>query len=67
MIYGDVCLVHNGIVVNTSEICSQHSEIKLSTDVDSEVIAALLHVQLQNELNFQTAVKTVFDQKQMVK
>ena len=39
----DVVIVHNGIVVNVDDLWAANPDIKPSADVDTEVIAALMH------------------------
>lgn len=43
VLHGDVAVVHNGIVVNVDELWQVHPDITSSSDVDTEVFAALVH------------------------
>ena len=59
LIYGDTCIVHNGIVENSKELEAEISEagLTLETDTDSEVIVCLFDKLFKKEKDLlQTAI-----------
>ena len=48
--------VHNGIVVNVDELWEQHPQIKREYEIDTEVLLALVRMELDNHSSLQNAV-----------
>jgi asparagine synthetase B (glutamine-hydrolysing) len=48
--------VHNGIVVNVDELWKQYPQIKRENEIDTEVLLALVRMELNNGLSMQDAV-----------
>lgn len=57
---GGVVGVHNGIIVNHSQLWREHSELQRQFDVDSEIIVALLRGELERGASMLAAVQRVF-------
>ena len=52
--------IHNGIIVNDSELWSRHPELRRTCEIDTEVMLALVRTNLRNGWDIATAVsKTV--------
>lgn len=58
----DVVIVHNGIVVNVDELWQANPDIKPRADVDTEVIAALIHKATVAGTPVATAMAAAFGQ-----
>jgi glucosamine--fructose-6-phosphate aminotransferase (isomerizing) len=52
--------IHNGIIVNHAELWRKHSHLERQYDVDSEVIFALLHDQLERGLPMMEAARRTY-------
>jgi len=57
----DLVIVHNGIVVNVDELWRENEDLHPTADVDSEVIAALIHKYRKNGKISSEALTSVFD------
>ncbi|MEM6998099.1 MAG: glutamine--fructose-6-phosphate transaminase (isomerizing) [Patescibacteria group bacterium] len=55
--YGDMTLVHNGIIENYEELKNQIDSSKLQSQTDSEVLAGLIDLHYQKEKSLLEAVK----------
>ena len=56
---GDVVAVHNGIVVNVDELWEENTEISRKSEVDSEVIAALVDSNAEKMSLSSAAIKSL--------
>jgi glutamine---fructose-6-phosphate transaminase (isomerizing) len=55
-----VIMVHNGIVVNEHALWRQYPEIQRLYEVDTEIIASLLHTTMKQTGSLEEATQTVF-------
>ena len=52
--------IHNGIIVNENELWSRHPEIQRTSEIDTEVMLALIRKYIRDDWDVATAVsKTV--------
>lgn len=58
----DAVLVHNGIVVNVDELWAKQNSITPNSDVDSEVIGALVEKRRAGGANVADSVRAAFDE-----
>lgn len=56
----DVVIVHNGIVVNVDELWAEHANLAPRANVDTEVIAALIHERCVHGASTRDATRSVF-------
>lgn len=54
--------IHNGIVVNVDDLWQKHTDLKRNSDVDSEVLLALINKFYQQKKNLFEAVQDVFSE-----
>jgi glutamine---fructose-6-phosphate transaminase (isomerizing) len=60
IIKDDIICVHNGIVVNVDELWKEHADLIRENEIDSEVIPALIRMELNNGNSLvSSVVKTV--------
>ncbi len=58
--YGEVCVIHNGIVVNVDELWAQQPCLRRSAEVDTEVIAAMLADSMSHDPEPVSATRRAF-------
>lgn len=57
---GSISMVHNGIIVNVAELWAKNKNLKRSAEVDTEIMAALLHEECVKENPPAAATKRVY-------
>jgi hypothetical protein len=57
-----VTMVHNGIVVNVSDLWATHEELTRTAEVDTEVMAALAGKQIERKAHPVLAIRQVFSE-----
>jgi len=62
VVKGDIVCVHNGIIVNEAQLWQSHPTLQRQTNVDTEVLAAILHDQLGAGVVVEQAVRYVYGQ-----
>lgn len=60
--YGDVTMVHNGIIVNVDELWASHTELKRTAEVDTQVMAALIASRFQAGATASQATQAAFQE-----
>ena len=60
--WGDVTMIHNGIVVNVDELWARNPELQRHAEVDTEVMAALASDTVRNGANPAEATARLFSQ-----
>ncbi|MEZ5690635.1 MAG: hypothetical protein R3D71_03090 [Rickettsiales bacterium] len=60
--YGDVCVVHNGIIANIDELWQKHPHLKRHAVVDTEAIAAILSQTEQHKTHPITSTEKLFSE-----
>jgi hypothetical protein len=55
-----VTMIHNGIVVNVSDLWAAHGELTRTAEVDTEVLAALAGKQIEQETHPVSAIRQVY-------
>ncbi len=58
--WGDVTMIHNGIVVNVDELWAKNPQLDRHAEVDTEVMAALADEKLSNGINPAEATAQIF-------
>ena len=58
---GQVTIIHNGIVVNTDELWEQRPDLQRKSQVDTEIMAAILNDYLKKEFDGISATHEVFE------
>lgn len=62
VVKGDVVCVHNGIIVNEPQLWAGNPDLEKTSDVDTEVVAAMLDREFANGAGVVDAARVVFDQ-----
>lgn len=57
---GSVSMVHNGIIVNVTDLWAEHLNLKRSAEVDTEIMAALLHEECLEGNTPDSATKRIY-------
>lgn len=60
--YGDVTMVHNGIIVNVDQLWSEHAELERTAEVDTQVIAALIAARVASGNTARQATQAAFQE-----
>ena len=58
--YGNITMVHNGIIVNVDQLWSTHSDLERTAEVDTQVMAALIASQVQAGATATQATQAAF-------
>ncbi len=62
VVSGGIVGVHNGIIVNDAELWKAHANLKRSSDVDTEVLLAIVREKITSGTNVSNAVAQGFDE-----
>ncbi|TFZ03830.1 hypothetical protein [Ramlibacter humi] len=62
VVKGDVVCVHNGIIVNEPQLWAGNPDLRKASDVDTEVVAAMLDREIGRGASAADAARRVFDQ-----
>lgn len=57
----DVICIHNGIVVNVDELWENHPSLVRENEIDTEVLPALIRMELNNGNSIESSVKNTID------
>ncbi|WP_240231788.1 hypothetical protein [Devosia lacusdianchii] len=60
--YGDVTMVHNGIIVNVDNLWSTHADLQRTAEVDTQVMAALIASRVQAGATATQATQAAFQE-----
>lgn len=61
VIKDDIVCIHNGIVVNVNELWSRHKMLNRECEIDTEVIPALIRMELNEGNSVECSVKNTID------